>query len=488
MDKVKTLCSDNQTLYYFHEICQIPHGTDNEKGLSDYIYNWAKELGLESIQESCGNLIIKKSATPGFESSDPVLLQAHLDMVCAKVPDSTHDFLKDAITWKVEDDWISSACGTSLGADCGIGLALVMQILSDKKHQHPALEVLFTVREESDMFGAYSVNQDFFHSRRMINLDTSPDSKLLSGTCGGSAVEIDLPLDRIDGKTDMVDYELKITGLKGGHSGHDINKGYGNALLLMGRLIFELKKKVQFEIENLSGGSSRLTIPWESYASIRVSVTDTERFEQVYQELFDEYKQEYINLVPDIHAEHRIIKSKNSNPKVLTKESEKAFLSICLLIPNGIQEMSNSLHGTVESSGNLGVINMENSHVVFQTEVRSSYESTKRELIEKHKLLASLFGATIHTHSDYPAWTFMPNSPLRDEITTVYKDMYGKDMDVYTVHAGNEIGILMNRLGIVDAVAMGPTRIQFHTPYEKLSISSSINFEQFLWRILENLK
>lgn len=489
MDNItEKLCLENKSLYYFHEICKIPHCTDNEKGISDYIYNWARHLGMEVIQEECWNLIIKKPATKGLEKLAPILLQAHLDMVCTKSPNSTHDFMTDPIEWKVEGDWISSANGSSLGADCGIGVALIMQILADKQNPHPALEVLLTVREESDMYGAYNVDPELIKAKRMINLDTSPETKLLAGTCGGTAIEIDLPLKRKETSLNMHGFEIKISGLKGGHSGHDINKGYGNALLLMGRLIFQLKNTLNIEIEKLWGGTSRLSIPMESYSKIRVDEKELEQFGKLFLELTDEYKTEYVDLVPNIDFSYKKINEENLNSMVLTHESDKALLNILLLIPNGINQMSNTLSGSVESSQNLGIIDMDEEEVLFKTEIRSSFESTKQELIYKNKLLADTFGAKVNTHSGYPSWSFRAESALREKITSTFKDMYETDMDVYTVHAGNEIGILLDKFGDMDAVAMGPNRIQFHTPDEKLSISSSVNFEKFLWKILSALE
>ena len=485
---IEKLCSKNRTLYYFNKISKIPRCTDNEKGISDYIYKWGIEQGLEVIQEECLNIIIKKPGTLGYEESEPILFQAHLDMVCTKLPDSNHDFTQDAINWNVEGDWISSSNGTSLGADCGIGVALIMQILEDKIHKHPPVEVIFTVREESDMYGAYTVNTESIKSKRMINLDTSPDNKLLSGTCGGTAIEIKLPLERTEEKPDMVSLELQLTGLKGGHSGHDINKGYGNSLILMGRIIYDLKKNLEIQIEKLWGGGSRLSIPSESYSLIKVNKNSMETFKNRFNTIISEIKNEYIDLVPEINISYKDISNFDSRGKVLTEKSANALLSIILLIPNGINQMSNKLLGTVESSINLGVIDMDDRTAIFKSEIRTSYDSTKEELIDKCSILANNFSAKVLTHSKYPSWAFKAESYLRNEITETFQDMYGCDMEVYTVHAGNEIGILLDKFGDMDAVAMGPTRLNFHTPNEKLSISSSINFEKFLWQILEKLK
>lgn len=480
MEQTEILKQD--TLRYFHKLCRIPRESGNEQAVSEYICKWAGEHGLWACVDDVFNVIIKKPASPGRESAAPVLLQAHLDMVCDKTPDSTHDFSRDAIVWRIQGDWISSAAGTSLGADCGIGIALIMEVLASRELCHPALEVLLTTREETDMLGAYRVDVSQLTAQRMINLDVSPDNRLLAGSCGGVAIELELPVTTSAVSSELQFMRLTVEGLTGGHSGADIHKGRGNAILLLARALRLIQSRVKLTLWSFEGGNSRLAIPREASAGIAVSPCDATALENAVREFTAQVAEEYASIKLAVRLE-----CAESTPNLIwTDYACNQFLQLCALFPNGVQEMSSAGAG-VESSSNLGVVKQTEQGLCFITEARSTYPGTRELLVEKQGLLAKLFGGTIITHSEYPAWIYREHSKLRESVLEVYREREKSEMEVLAVHAGNEIGILASRIEGLDAVAMGPTRHFYHSPEEKLSISSSIHFTGFLHDVLERL-
>ena len=476
---------ENRTLFHFYQLCQIPRGSGNEKRVSDYIFKWACGLGLQVKQDEVNNLIIKKCASVGYEKVMPILLQAHLDMVCDKEPGAEHDFLKDAIPWEIKDDWIFSANGTTLGADCGIGVALIMAILEDNDLRAPAIEVLLTVREETDMAGAYHVCQKDFRSKRIINLDISPDNRLLIGSCGGEAIEVEIPVERytLEAKTIC----LSIKGLKGGHSGSDIHRGRGNAILLLGKVLDEIcTEGIPLQLVRIYGGNSRLAIPRDAEAEIVVP--------EEYWEILKDCCEKMNAIVRDtwqlsaVDVEISLEYHENRFVEPLSRISTKHIIKALMLVPNGISEMSDALFGNVESSSNLGVIRTDENKVECIIEIRGHHEFTRKALERKIRLVAENFGGSCKIHSSYPEWRYQKNSELRNVILKQYREQYQQEMECVCVHAGNEVGILFEKLDIEDAVAMGPTRLFFHTPKEKLYVKSVEQFEVFLKNILEQLK
>lgn len=483
MDKTEELMQ-NRTLNYFSRLCQIPRESHNEKAVSDFIVDWAVSLGLEVKQDEFLNVYIKKPGTAGREGEEPILFQAHLDMVCEKESDSSHDFKTDPIKWRIDGDWILSADHTSLGADCGIGVAHIMEILSSRDISHPPIEVLLTTREETDMMGAKGFDISFFSAKRMINLDISPDNRMLAGSCGGIAIEMRIPVSYGFGETQgWTPYQMKVKRLTGGHSGADIHKGRENAIQIMARLLVSLSESMEIRLASLLGGNSRLAIPSESDAVIYVSENCEigQKTHEFYMNMLEECAPE------DSELEITVCECPQFDQPPFSAETKAKILSACLLIPNGIQQMSSTKPGCVESSSNLGVVHQDGEDMLFISEARSTYESTRELLVEKQKVLAGILGGKVITHSDYPAWIYRKDSALRDMVYHIYESRENKGMEVVTVHAGNELGIIVSKLGLTDAVALGPTREYFHTPRECLSISSVLKFESFLHEILQKL-
>ena len=475
----------NRTLYHFYQICQIPHGSHNEKALSCYLLHWAESLGLDAYQDEYWNLIIKKPASPDRVWAAPVILQAHLDMVCDQEPESNFDFEKSGIPWNVDGDWISSAAGTTLGADCGIGVALILAVLEATDFSHPPIEAVLTTREETDMGGAYHLDFSRLTGRRMINLDVSPEEKLLAGSCGGAAVEFDLPINLIPAWADGALFRIAISGLEGGHSGNDITKGRGNALLMLGRLLSGLAGALpELALASIQGGNSRLAIPREASMLVQMPIGMQDQIRQGIQK-FQENAQRELAAFPNISFVCGPVQEKAET--VFDANSVAKLCQLLTIIPNGIQNMSNLIEGTVESSCNLGVIRSEGRTVHMSTEIRGTYRSTRQHMINQFETLAEIFNGSVQVHSTYHSWLYQPDSALRKLVQKVYYEREQRELDVKVAHAGNEIGIFYEAIEGLDAVAMGPTRLFYHSPKEKLSISSSIRFEQFLRQVLEEL-
>lgn len=475
----------NRTLYHFYQICQIPHGSHHEQELSSRLLHWAQELGLEAQQDESWNLIIKKPASPDRSGSAPVILQAHLDMVCDQVPNANFDFSSSPIPWKVDGDWISSAAGTTLGADCGIGVALILAMLEADDYSHPPIEAVLTTREETDMGGAYHLDFDCLSGRRMINLDVSPDEKLLAGSCGGAAIELKLPVLREEIPACGDFFRITVGGLEGGHSGNDIQKGRGNALLLLGRLLCALVKEFpQLGLVEMAGGNSRLAIPREASMLVCLpegmsqSLMDSvQAFRQAVALEYSAFSSFFVKCATESAGEKAPINS----------GSLRLLCTLLTLIPNGIHQMSALTPGVVESSCNVGILQLKEHEAHFITEMRGNYRSTRQHIIDQYDVLAKLLGGAIQVHSLYHSWLYQPDSALRKQIQKTCRQLYDRELNVEVVHAGNEIGIFYEAIEGLDAVAMGPTREYYHTPQERLSISSSVRFEEFLKNILAGL-
>lgn len=475
---VERLVKESRVFSHFQKINMIPRCTGKEEAISSYLLNWALGQGLEARQDDALNIFIKKMGSLGRETEPSLLLQAHMDMVCQKRPDSTHDFKSDPINLKLDDDWLVSESGTSLGADNGIGMALIMAVLEDKGISHPPLEVLFTTREESDMHGALSVDVSWISAKRMINLDTSPDDRVLSGASGGTALSLHLPLKYQPLPSNHKVFYLEISGLKGGHSGADINKGYGNANVILGRVLLAMHKQIPLYVADIGGGSMGSALPREAWAKVCLPATAVSGAKSVCDSLLHDFKNEFQATSPDISLTLTPVDEIYS--QVFSTVVIQKIIKICLLSPNGIQEMLGAMPKVVESSNNLGIIKKKNDEIVFTNELRALYPSTLRLLLDKLELVSAIVGASTHQFDSYPAWGYQPDSLLREKVLQVYLEQVGEEMASLVVHSGSEVGVFISRIEGLDAVALGPTRLYFHTPEERLYIPS-VNK---VWRIL----
>jgi len=468
---------------YFYDISQIPRGSGNEKGISDYLLSFGKSLKLETIQDDVLNIIIKKPATKGYENSPTIIIQGHMDMVCEKNKETVHDFLKDPIDLYIEDDFIK-ARGTTLGADNGIAVAMAMALLASEELEHPPIEALFTTNEETGMDGAFGVDPKNLEGKLLINIDSEEEGSLLVSCAGGVNNMVTLPIKKIiPSKNDF--YSIFITGLLGGHSGLDINKGRGNANKLLGRLLYGLKKEVDFELASVNGGSKNNAIPRESEALIGIVKEDFLKLKGVISGFESVFKEELRTADPDIiiRLDHCIMPN-----EVLSQDSKERAISLLYLFPYGVNSMSAEIKDLVISSNNLGILTTNVDDITFEGTIRSSVSSLKKEIILKIEALSNLVGAASKNENDYPSWSYNPDSRLREKMKDVYEKMYGNNPDIIAIHAGVECGLFGDKIEGLDMISLGPNIIGAHTPTENLSISSTKRVWEYLLEVLKSFK
>ena len=473
---------DHEVLRLFEQLSQIPRESGSEKPVSDWIKSWAEDLDLQVDQDESWNLVIRKPASAGYEDHPPVIMQAHMDMVCEKNGDSDHDFTKDPIYLKIDGDWLMSASGTSLGADNGIGVAAAMAILEDRSLPHPPLEVVFTVQEETTFEGAETVDKTRLESRRMINLDHAKDDELICGSCGGIGIEFTMPITRESSMPDGLNpMQLTLGGLKGGHSGEDIHRGRGNAIELLLRML----EDIDVPVCDISGGTNRLAIPREASALV---LTDDEASLRAKATEFEEtFRKEIGEAAKDLAITCEPAKNEGVEAPPITGESLSRIAAAIKLYPNGIVSMNGSLEGVVESSDNIGIISTGDSSLCLTSEIRGGHKSSVDNIKKTIELIGLLFGADIRSFDAYEPWEFSADSDLRALAADTYRELFGEDMRQLALHAGLECGTFAKAIPGLDIIALGPNCEYFHSPQERVSISSTEKFYGFLTRLLARL-
>lgn len=462
--------------YYFEEFTKIPHGSENEKAISDYIVNVVKGLGLEYYQDNVNNVVVYKKASKGYEEHPALMMQAHIDMVCEKTPDSNHDFEKDALPIYIEDGYLKSK-GTTLGADDGAGAAYMLAILEDESLSHPALECVFTVSEETTMLGANSLDVSKLHARRLINLDGEEEGCTMTSSCGG----IDVVFDHTTSveTTAQKGYRITVAGLSGGHSGAEIHKEKGNAIKLLARLLYKASKFGKLEISEMFGGSKINAIPRDAYAMITydrdLKSAISNEIESICKEL-----EESDN---GIHIE---IEECTVNA-TMSKEESKKLASLLYVLPNGLLHKSEVQHNLTTASCNLGILRVKDGIIHFEISARGALKSYYEDIADTCIALAETYGYEAHRNNGYPCWDYIHNSPLRETMNRVHKELYGKDIVMLGVHGGLECGVFKTKLPNLDIVTMGPNAYDVHSPNERLELSSFDETYRFLIQFIENL-
>lgn len=454
---------------FFEEICAIPHGSRNNKEISDYLVAFAKERGLKYWQDEFLNVVMVKEATKGYEDKPTVIIQGHMDMVCEKRPEIVHDFMKDGLELKIDGDFIY-ANGTTLGGDDGIALAYALAILDDDSFVHPRLEVVVTTDEEIGMDGAAGLDTSSLQGQYMFNIDSEEEGILLSSSAGGVTSICSIPLEYEE--KEGISYQIGISGLQGGHSGVEIHKNRTNASILMGRLLFELNKSVSFDLIDLKGGLKDNSIPRETNVVVLIQSKDESKFKETIDSLGAIYTNELKTSEPGLKVGTGLVKE-NSNVKVIKADKFKNIMTMLLYTPNGVQVNSSDIEGLVESSLNLGILNIEDDRIIFSYAVRSSISTYKRFLCDKLQNLTELLGGTYTSRGDYAAWEYKKDSKLRDTLVKVYRSDYGQEPTIEAIHAGLECGIFAGKINNLDIVSFGPNMFDIHTPDERLSISSA---------------
>lgn len=432
-------CEPKRVFYYFEELCKIPHGSGNTKQISDYLVSFAKEHGLEYVQDEMNNVVIYKPATEGYEDAPAVILQGHMDMVCEKRPDVDHDFTKDPLNISVKDGYVT-ANGTTLGGDDGIAVAYGLALLESTELAHPALEVLITVDEEIGLLGAEGFDCSALKGKRLINLDSEAEGSLWISCAGGLSGISTIPVQRVEAEGQKA--AVKITGLMGGHSGAEIDKKRANANVLMGRFLYTLQKEAAYEIISLAGGQKDNAITREADAELLVE--DVNAVKACAEKVQKGFREEYAGTDEGITIE--ITDLGASSARVLHPTSREKVLFFLMEVPFGIQKMSGSIDGLVETSTNIGIVKLGEDEFLGSSSVRSSVEAAGAALSDKICYLTEFLGGDYTVQGAYPAWEYRKDSPLRDQMVEVYEEMYGEKPNVVAIHAGLECGLFYKKI------------------------------------------
>ncbi len=473
-----------RVISFFENISAFPRGSGNEKALSDYLVEFAKARNLWVFQDSSYNVIIKKPATSGFETAPTLILQAHLDMVCEKNSDINHDFLIDPIKLVFEGDFIK-AVGTTLGADNGIGVAMIMSVLDSTDLQHPSLEALFTASEETGMEGAIALDMKLLQGSVLINLDTGSENQIIAGCCGGVKSFVELPMEITQLPETVSLYNLYVSGLKGGHSGEDIDKGRGNAIRTLARVLSTLSEKYNYYLCSVRGGEKANAIPREANATLAFEPSLKDELETDLKALLEILKDEYGELEPNINL--KLAENTEKPLKAFTHDLKEKILDLIMLIPNGVLDMSRDIPGLPDTSNNVGVLRTEQDKILIKCDIRSNYGTKKQYYGNVIKRLARLAGGKYDQTAEYPSWKFRQNSKLRDLLVESYKEV-NIIPKVTAIHAGLECCVFADKLQDLDIVSFGPNMYDIHSPEERVSIESVGRVYTVLLNLLQKTK
>lgn len=462
---------------YFEEISQIPRGSYNEKGISDYLVRFAKERGLEVYQDEFCNVVIIKEASKGQQEREPIILQGHMDMVCEKEEGCNKDMELEGVDLEIVGGFVT-AKGTTLGGDDGIALAYALALLDSDEYKHPSLECVFTVSEEVGMDGAQNIDLSMLRGKRLINIDSEEEGTMIAGCAGGGRIGVDLKVTREKCAYNHV--LIRISGLLGGHSGGDINLGRASAFSLAVRIITKIYKKMDIRLVSISMG--KLINVIANSARIELAVADVELCKSIVAKEAEEIKSEYSKTDKGIVVS---VEDVDGTTLPLTEDDTVKVTTIISSMPQGVQRMSEDIEGEVETSINWGVCDLLNDNLSMKGLARSQIDDRTYELLNRVSWIAKGNGASAKIDSNYPAWKYMENSPFRDRICHIFKDMYGKELEVGVFHVGLECGFLLDKLKGAEAVSIGPDIIDIHTPNEKMDIASVKRVWEFLLNVLK---
>lgn len=469
---------------HFADLNAVPRASKKEERVIAFMKKFGEDLGLETIVDEVGNVIIKKPATPGMENRKAIVMQSHLDMVHQKNNDTIFDFDTQGIEMFVDEDWVK-AKGTTLGADNGIGVATIMAVLASKEIQHPALEALFTIDEETGMTGAMGLKGGVLEGEILLNLDTEEDDEIDIGCAGGVDVTARAEYDEEDTPEGTVAYKITVKGLKGGHSGMDIHKGLGNANKIMNRLLFNGFESFGLQIATLNGGSLRNAIPRESVAEVIIAQVYDEAFVFDMQQIVKEIKSEYATTEPQLEI---VFEKQDVLPsKVMPPSAQHYLVRALYTAHNGVYKMSADFEDLVETSNNIAKVVVGDGKVQIQCLTRSSVESSKFDLANSLRSAFELMGCEVEFLGSYPGWTPNPHSSILPVLTNLYEKMNGTKPNVVACHAGLECGILGTNYPKMEMISFGPTIRGAHSPEERVSISSVQKYWKFVLEILQNI-
>ncbi len=483
MNQSETNQATLDLLELFERISAIPRGSGHEAGMASWLLEWAADKGLNALRDQAGNVIVRVPASPGFEQAPVVVLQGHMDMVCQKTPDSAHQFDRDPIACVVDGDWLR-ADGTTLGADNGVALALGLYCAS-KQQAHPALELLFTIEEETGLIGAAGLEADLLQGRVLINLDSEKEGEFTVGCAGGNTVELDAPLSYTTTAKDAQTWVLSVHGVLGGHSGIDIHLPRANAIKLLARLLHTLGADAR--VCHLHGGTLHNAIPCDAHAVLRCAAAKINAMAQTVQQQTQLLRQEYGEREPNLD----ILFTPNPDAggaMVWTDATQRRMIDLLLAWPHGVATMSAHVNGLVETSNNLAIVDTREYVLHLLSSQRGSLDSTLAFLNKRLEALARLARCPLHSDEGYPGWQPNMASPLLLRCKEVFQRCFNREPEIQIIHAGLECGVIGRRIGEMDMISIGPTIEHPHSPSERLHIPSLSAIWTFLDALLRSWK
>ena len=469
--------------FYFKEILNIPRPSKKEEKIIDYLLRFGKEHNLETLQDEVGNVLIRKPATPGMENRKSVVLQSHIDMVCEKNSDKVHDFENDPIEAYIEDGWVT-ANGTTLGGDDGIGVAAELAILDSDNIEHGPLECLFTVDEETGLTGAFGLKPGFLQSEILLNLDSEDEGQLFIGCAGGQDTLAWLPYQKQAVPERHEALKIMVSGLKGGHSGDDINKGRANANQLLNRFLWSFKDKFDMKLSVFDGGNLRNAIAREAYAIVTVPKGKTQQVVDEVKNFETIYRHEYHATEPNLSFSAVTVEMPGT---VISDNNFTTLTNTLYACPHGVIAMSQDIPNFVETSTNLASVKFDGNNILITTSQRSSVESEKQDVTNKVVSVFNLAGARSETSEGYPGWTPNPDSEIMELTKNTYKKLFNVEPEVLAIHAGLECGLIGDKYPGMDMISFGPTLRGVHSPDEKLEIASVEKFWKLILEVLKNI-
>lgn len=466
---------------HFTDLNAVPRASKKEERVIAFMKDFGNKLGLETVEDEVGNVIIRKPATVGMEDRKVVVMQSHLDMVHQKNSDTVFDFDTQGIEMFVDGDWVR-ARGTTLGADNGLGVATIMAILASDSIAHPDIEALFTIDEETGMTGAMGLKGGVLQGDILLNLDTEEDDEIGVGCAGGVDVTATRSYTEVPVDEELQGFRMTVKGLQGGHSGMDIHKGLGNSNKLMNRLLYAVQNKVF--ISKLNGGSLRNAIPRESVATVAVVAENASPFLDIFDTVASEIKEEFKLLEPELSI---AVESSDTPLMMMNREDQSKLLKALYAAHNGVYRMSPAIADLVETSNNIAKVTVEDGEIKIECLTRSSVESSKMDMANALKATFELMACDVSFSGAYPGWAPNMESPILKVLDSLYEELHGEKANVAACHAGLECGILGQNYPGMDMISFGPTIKGAHSPDERASISSTQKFWKFVIEILKKI-
>ena len=454
---------------FFHEITQVPRPSKKEEKILAYLVKFAEDRNLKYRTDEVGNLVIEKPATPGYEHLETVILQSHMDMVCEKNADKVHDFENDPIRTIIDGEWLR-ADGTTLGADNGIGCAAELAILDSDDIEHGPIECLFTMDEETGMTGAMNLKPGFFNGKILLNLDSEDEGELFIGCAGGMGTMAEFAYEKREATDDYLYFEVKVSGLKGGHSGGEIHIGLGNANKILTRYLYALEHELDWKLCSFQGGNLHNAIPREAHAVIGLKADQKERARVILNELAAAVEDELKRVDPGVKLE---MKSVGMPAYRIDCDTKRRLVRALYACPHGVYGMSHDIEGLVETSSNLASVKMkEDDKIYVETSQRSSTSSLISDIANTVASVFELAGAKISFRDPYPGWKPNPDSPILKAASESYERIFGRKPAIKAIHAGLECGLFLDKYPYLDMVSFGPTLRDVHSPVEKIEIKT----------------